>query len=227
MARVAGADGCKAGWICISRDLTSGALGVDVFPTARALIRQTPPPEILAVDVPIGLPESGARLCDVRAREKLGAARRASVFPAPVRGALAARSHAEASALTRKLDGRGVSAQAWGIFSKIRDVDRLLAGNPALQERVREAHPELCFWAWNGGVAMRSPKTSAPGRRERRRLVDCHFGDAFDWIRARYCVRDVAHDDILDALAVLWSAQRIERGDAETLPADPRATPQG
>jgi len=41
------------------------------------------------IDIPIGLPESEPRWCDVEARSMIGP-RRSSVFPAPLRGLLGA-----------------------------------------------------------------------------------------------------------------------------------------
>src|SRR5437879_2446890 len=103
-----GVDGCRGGWVCVTR-LGHGApqiLVVDCF--ASVLDRW--PDAVIAVDMPIGLPRAGSRACDGLARSRLGR-RRSSVFPAPVRPALHARTNAEASALHRAVDGRGVSAQ--------------------------------------------------------------------------------------------------------------------
>ena len=60
------------------------------------------------------------------------------------------------------------------------------------------------------------------GRSARLRLVEAHFGPGvFARARSRWLVKQVAHDDILDAFAVLWTAERIRRGEADTLPAQP------
>jgi predicted RNase H-like nuclease len=43
--------------------------------------------------------------------------------------------------------------------------------------------------------------------------MDAHVGlNAYPSVRDRFLVKDVGHDDILDAFAVLWSAERIFRG---------------
>jgi predicted RNase H-like nuclease len=220
LTRVAGADGCRAGWICAVRDIQTGEIRSRLFDSAAALILQSPRPRVLAIDIPIGLPAAGARSCDVEARKRLGP-RRNSVFPSPVRPALGAMSHLEASRLTTEADGRRVSVQAWNIFAKIREVDAVFASRPNLQRRVREVHPELAFAALNDGRAMENPKKTRAGREERRRALTRRFGDVFVTFRARYRVADVAHDDILDALANLASAERILRGDAITLPDRP------
>ena len=49
--------------------------------------------------------------------------------------------------------GKSLSAQAHAICTKIAEVDQLLLMSPALRHRVREVHPEVCFWAINGQIA--------------------------------------------------------------------------
>ena len=93
---------------------------------------------------------------------------------------------------------------------------------------VREVHPELSFRAWNDGQSMTANKKTAEGRNERRRLIDSYFDkSAFDRVRREYKVKDVAHDDILDAFAALWTAERIARREALTLPEDPEFDGEG
>jgi predicted RNase H-like nuclease len=46
-------------------------------------------------------------------------------------------------------------------------------------------------------------------------------GRPAEFSAARYPVGLVAHDDILDGLVALWTAERIVRGEARTLPEDP------
>jgi predicted RNase H-like nuclease len=47
----------------------------------------------------------------------------AAALPHPAGAALAAKSHAEASAINFRITGRGLSQQAWGIVPKIKQVD--------------------------------------------------------------------------------------------------------
>ena len=220
--RVAGVDGAGPGWLCIARDLGGGELCAQLFATARALAEQSPPPLVIAWDVPIGLGEREPRACDALARASLGPPRASSVFPAPLRPVLAARPHAEASRLRRAIDGRGVSIQAFGIYPKVAEVDALLRATPALRARVYEVHPEVSFQAWNRGVAIRASKKTREGRAARLALVAAHFGaNAFALVRAQWTKQTVADDDILDAFAALWTAERIAVGRARRLPADP------
>ena len=51
------------------------------------------------------------------------------------------------------------------------EVDRFLLGNPASQARVREVHPEVCFWALNGRQSMQHSKGKEPGSSERMAVL--------------------------------------------------------
>ena len=101
---VAGLDGTKAGWVAVTWS------GPGTLASARSVvdlgefITHEAPAGPIAIDIPIGLLEAaerGGRECDRLVRRALGQPRGSSVFPAPVRGVLAAQSHAEASAINR------------------------------------------------------------------------------------------------------------------------------
>ena len=181
--------------------------------------------------MPIGLPEAGTRACDREARALLGP-RRSSVFPAPLRAALLASDREQASRITQAIDGRGVSAQAFGIHSKIYELDASLRRRRDRRAKdrgvvVREVHPELSFREWNGGTPIAHAKRTREGHLERRRLVEAWLGaDVLASARAApgggvHPKKHLADDDILDAIATLWTAQRILDGRARCVPADP------
>jgi predicted RNase H-like nuclease len=221
----AGVDGCRAGWICVSREVGSREIVSGCFESARALFAQRPAPDVIGIDIPIGLTDCGPRDCDREARRLLGRPRASSVFPAPIRAVLAARSWEEACTIRSRVEGKRMSKQAWAIVGRIREVDEELRARARLRTRVREVHPEVSFREWSG-APMRLRKTSHGGLEERRRLVDEHFGPAaFDDVRARFRVKNVGHDDILDAFAALWSAQRILRRASRSLPERPPLDP--
>jgi predicted RNase H-like nuclease len=215
---VIGVDGCKAGWLAAI--LTGGQVRLELFPTFRELLNRTPSPDVIAVDIPIGLTESGSRPPDLAARKMLSPLRASSVFPAPLRPVAYASSYEEACRIGREIEGKALSQQAWAITPKIREVDQVIRMLPVPQAIVREVHPEVCFCVWNGGTPMRARKSSAEGQEERRRLVESVFGPVGEYLGQ--FPRGVAQpDDVLDAFAALWTAQRILEGTAITLPPHP------
>ncbi|HTO71773.1 MAG TPA: DUF429 domain-containing protein [Myxococcota bacterium] len=205
-----GVDGCRGGWIAATR------AGARRIARVAELFACALTPTVVAIDIPIGLTDAGPRRCDAEARRRLGPARGASVFAAPIRPMLPAQSHAEACALGRAADGRALSLQCWGIVPKIREVDALVCADAAARGALREVSPELSFALMNGGKAL-AAKRSAAGALERRQLVEAAFGAA-----ARRALTELHETaDVLDAFAALWSAERITRGEALVLPADP------
>ena len=126
----------------------------------------------------------------------------------------------EACELSAAACGKRLSKQAHAIMWRIREVDAILRSEPGLRSRVREIHPEVCYYAW-AGHPMEHGKGTGEGRVERLELVEEHFPGAFDAIRREIQHRQAADDDILDAFAALWTAERIVRGMATTVPAVP------
>jgi predicted RNase H-like nuclease len=218
MAKVAGVDGCPAGWLAIQRDSLTGEMQPLVASDAADLFDRTVSCDVVAIDIPIGVPSAGARLCDEQARRLLRAPRAGSVFPCPVRPALHARSYGEAATVSVAAHGRSLSKQAFAILGRIRDIDDELRARPEWSSRLREVHPELCFYFWNGERSMRHSKRTKAGAAERHRLVLSYFGPVFDAIRQQVPARWAADDDMLDALAALWSAERVAANVAVRVP---------
>jgi len=226
--RLFGIDGCRAGWVIASSDPGLGALDFQVVPDLRSALGEAAAGRaVLAVDVPIGLAASWPRAADVEARRFLGAPRASSVFPSPSRATLAARSYRDACARNRSATGRRVSRQLWGILPKIAEADRLMT--PALQARVREAHPEVTFAVLAGrGRGLEHAKKTPAGERERLAVLR-PFVPAFDpgAVRQALGAHTVARDDIVDAAALLVSAGRIHAGRARVFPPAPATDRRG
>ncbi|MEO8381609.1 MAG: DUF429 domain-containing protein [Acidobacteriota bacterium] len=221
MTAIAGVDGCKLGWFSIFEELPSRQLGSKIFPKIEDLTRHIAQLDFVAIDIPIGLTEGGPRACDLAARKMLGGARASSVFPAPIRPALGAETYEAACTRSFEAQGTKLSKQSWAIYPKIRELDELLQARPEWCEKVFEVHPEVSFCAWNSMAAFVEPKKSSEGAAKRRALIAAHFGEnAFATVRARYTKRDVGDDDVLDAFASLWTAERIHAGTARSLPGD-------
>jgi len=142
---VAGIDGCKGGWLAVEAN-AGEVTGTHYVTSLHDYLTGPDAAAIVAIDIPIGLTDVGPRECDPIVR-KLIQPRGSSVFPAPIRPALAARTREEASAISQQIQGKGVGAQAFGIYDKIREVDDLLSDRPDLRDRSFEIHPELCFAA--------------------------------------------------------------------------------
>jgi len=221
MPLLGGADGCRNGWVLVTKELSSGRVNCRLCSSTRDLFYGEPVPDILGLDIPIGLPDSGARLCDREARKRLGPGRGSSVFPAPIRCLLEARSYAEACDLRFEAEHKKISRQAWGILPKIREVDEALRADPALQQRVREVHPEISFLLLAGGRPLDHGKKTRLGQEERLRMLEPHFGQYLQRAVAKRHAMRCTLDDILDAFAVCWTAERISSGLAETLPPNP------
>ena len=233
-----GVDGCKAGWIAVHR-VSDRPPSVSVFPSFQALLDALPDATI-AVDMPIGLPDfssKGGRGPEALVRPLLKA-RQSSVFAIPSRAALyadtsdfttieawyAAHRLASAVAMETSNPPRGVSIQAFGIFAKIREIDRLLIARPELCGRVFESHPEVAFCRLNGGKAMALPKKIKgavnPAGMEERKTLLCRHGYEKAFLD-QAPPRGAASDDFLDAAAMMLIAGRIASGEARPSPDPP------
>lgn len=223
---VVGVDGAKSGWIAVWSD-SSSAEGVSkldffVYPSAVALCAAHKFASVIAVDIPIGLAQSGPRAPDSLARKVVGGKRACTIFSAPIRPVLNATSRQEASDLHSEIDGRRVSAQTFAIMSKILEWDLLLRDDVDLRSIVREVHPEVSFAALSDGFGLPARKKSREGAKLRRDLLSTTFGDgAVETLLARVPSRAAALDDVLDALVALWSARRIADGTSRALPDPP------
>jgi predicted RNase H-like nuclease len=205
----------------VTKDLATGQIDARILGQLGELLAMKPRPKIVTIDVPIGLTDVGARVCDLQARKLLKFPRSCSVFPAPIRPVLAAECYAEACQIGLRVDGRKINRQTWAIVPKIREVDACLRGHPSHQRRMREVHPEVCFCAWNSNKAMGSRKKSMAGRAEREALVEPRYGNGYRVAQSSLPHGQYNNDDLLDAFAALWTAERIAVGVSTVLPTDP------
>ena len=229
MVMTVGVDGCRAGWFWVSQ--TEGRLAQGVAPSITDLMAALPPDSRVFIDIPIGLLDGGSegRQCDREARRLLGPGRGSSVFPAPYRPVLAAASYDEAKRISLAVSGRMLSKQAYYISPKIREVDDYLAANPGRAGQLREVHPELAFWSLNAGRAMAHGKKTRAGFEERRDLLARYLPQApalIDQALTGHRRRDLARDDILDALVNLVLAS-LPQTRLQSLPAVPPRDSRG
>jgi predicted RNase H-like nuclease len=206
MTVVTGIDGCPKGWIAIV--LTEGRFArAELAPTFADLLPRLADAGVIAVDIPIGLPDgSDPRLADVEAKKLLGK-RASSVFTTPPGAVLEAPTCAEANRISRRLFDRGISQQSYALRTKIFEVDAVTAHD----ERICEVHPEVSFATINGAPLDHSKK-SWHGHADRL----CLLRDVGITIPADLGPAGATPpDDVLDAAAAAWSAHRIANGNAE------------
>jgi predicted RNase H-like nuclease len=204
-----GADGCRSGWFTVlfTEDADWKVRG---FPDVSSLLDNCSNASVILLDVPIGLREGGSqRRCDIESRKLLGPKRGSSVFPAPCRPAVCqGLSYKEASNVNEQRTGKRLPCQTWNIIPKIREVDILLSEYESARSRVREIHPEICFWALAGRPMEHSKKTR-DGFSERKQVLQSvypHTDDVINYAVSTYKRKEVARDDILDALSAAVTA---------------------
>ncbi len=188
--RCAGIDGCKSGWVIASRTGLRVASNLEIHDLDY---------DIVGIDMPMGIPDSPGREADTSARAFLGP-RRSSIFDVPARPLLEAATYADANEQSRRLFSRGLSKQSWHLVTKIIEVDRLARQT----DRLVEVHPE-CSFRTMADVDLASKK-SPEGIAQRRSLIDTHLGISVPTLHG------ATIDDVLDAYAALWSAERFASG---------------
>lgn len=200
---VTGIDGYPRGWVAVDLDAEGNA-------TARAsrslgeLV--DPGAAVVAVDIPIGIPEEGRRAADLEAQRFVGG-RRSTVFFTPPRAVLEAPTYEEARRVAVVATGKSISSQSYALRARILEADPLARADA----RIVEVHPEVSFCELAGGP-LRSSKHTPDGLRERRALLE----GAGLVLPER--PRGVPEADLLDAAVAAWSAARYARGEAESLP---------
>ncbi|MEN5082075.1 serine/threonine dehydratase [Bosea sp. TWI1241] len=226
--RIAGVDGCRAGWIAGIATLGSDAPPeLSVFPHWPALAAALGSFAVVAVDMPIGLPEriDGSGRGPEQAVRPLLGARQSSVFSIPARAAVEAADYGEACRLAaaQSQPPRKVSQQGFHLFPRIRELDAWLRAHPQLADRVFETHPELAFRTLRGAPLLHPKKIrgaiNPDGMAERRSLL-LGAGLPVETLLARP-PRGAGADDQLDALAALVVARHIAAGRGRPFPDPP------
>ncbi len=222
-----GVDGCSAGWIAVQFDEDSYEAAGLYEDIEELWVDHGDAAEQILIDVPIGLRENSnaKRPCDDAARKKLSPKRHSSVFPVSIRDAVHEESYENAKETQEKRTDGSLGVQSWGIADKIAELDSFLCETkPDGVGTIREAHPEVCFWALNGESATEYSKTGQPAAAfwERIEILEDIDGaivndvrDASTDLNAR-----VGNDDVIDAFALALTASP-KTGSLRTLPDDP------
>ncbi len=224
-----GVDGCRGCcWLAVAL-WNDGKWNARVFEDVFLLWREYGAARLILVDIPIGLRDEGSleRLCDIEARRLLRWPRRTSVFRVPCRLAVYADTWEEASRINKELTGKRFPKQTWGIVRKIREMDEFLEANREARSRLRESHPEICFLALSG-QPMRHNKKREEGCRERLEVLEKIRPGSVEIVRKglEKLERDVARDDLADALALAVAAFLTTYGLA-TIPEVPEVDSRG
>ena len=205
-----GVDGCKKGWFAVT--LTGeDKWQTGVFKDIRGVWEEFKGVKAILVDIPIGLKEKGSeeRECDVEARRLLHSKRASSVFRPPCRRAVYS-SMDKASEVNFVVTGKRLSCQTLNILQKIREVDAFLLENKYARSFLRETHPVICFWVLAGRRPMKHRKKENRGFLERKEVLESVFPRSKEIIEhplTTYRRKDVARDDILDALVLAITAK--------------------
>jgi predicted RNase H-like nuclease len=235
-APVAGVDGCPGGWICVQRTAADTTPLLSMFATFSDLAARLPEQAMIAVDIPIGLPDRirGTGRAAEQAVRPLLAGKSSSVFSVPSRRAIEegmkswkeykagrlsytnAYERAKQAACETSEPPKSLSRQTFGILPKIAEVDRLLCASHGLSKRVFESHPEFAFAILNNGNPMAHPKKAAIGMAERRAFL-ISKGFTADFLN-QPVPRGANTDDFLDACVMMLIAERHARGEAIPYP---------
>ena len=263
MTRVGGADGWKGRWVVALLDpdaLDHDAASVGTPEVGWAVLERPAGPaelvdldgrtvgelDVLAVDVPIGLPPldpsrqrpaaprhlAGRRQVDQSARDELaqhGRGRSSSVFPALPREVVEqvvpgeptrAERYAAARRLASAHDVPVPSSQAYALVEHLHGWDAVVRAELAEGvERVVETHPEVVAARLLGRLPAQ--KRTPRGIAERLLAVDGALGAGASWRALWHAPPGVPVDDAVDALLCAVAAAHRARGTAETLPAEP------
>jgi predicted RNase H-like nuclease len=219
MTRVLGVDACPGGWVGV--ELREGAFAAaHVNARLDQLVRGLPEAAVIAVDMPLGLVDSGWREADRAVHDRLGR-RSSSLFVMPPRPVFEQPDHASGSALCKAMTGQGISIQAWGLKAKLFEANSLfeMGAHP-----LWEVHPELSFMELglrpdDGG------KKTWRGQRARLRVLEAAGITLPEDLGSP--IARIPADDVLDAAAAAWSAQRLATGSAQSLPDPPQCNERG
>lgn len=208
---VIGVDGWKRKWVGVEID-DSQAIATRVFDTLDEIVSDRRY-KVIAIDVPIGLPEVPPRQADNIVRQKIGE-RRSSVFASPPAFCLDERwdSQRMVSEESKRRFRIGVGSQTYALLHNIRAAHRVASQD----DRVYEVHPEFTFFVMNNEKPLRYSKKAWNGVFERKAILRSHGLALPEYIDGEG--GQVSVDDLIDAASCAWTANRIERNECIAVP---------
>jgi len=219
MKDIFGIDGCRFGWV-VAEEKTKGHLSIQLIESLNYLESVISKKAIAGIDIPLAIHKKGFRMADAEARVLLKS-RASTIFSAPAKETLLSDNYNDACAINESICGKKISKQSWFLFSKIKEA-RTIFCQAHKKIKLYEVHPELSFMAMNDMRVIELGKKTDEGFKMRHKLVKKLFSKFdFEQTRANFKRCDVADDDILDAIAVLWSTQKIVANIASYVPKKP------
>ena len=207
MKKIAGIDGSKGGWVCVSgyennyKELKFEKLKEFSDIKSKNF-------NLVLVDIPIGLDinlKKGGRIVDKLARKEL-LTNKSSIFNAPSRLVLKAKNYEEANKINKN-KGMGLSKQSWNLVKKIKEVDEFIKNSN--KTIIFESHPEIIFQVMKKDKVS-TKKKNDEGIIERRNLLEKNgFNKVF--LEKNLLAKDSFYkkDDFIDACSLFWSANRV------------------
>ena len=206
MKKIAGIDGSKGGWVCVSGyENNYKELKFEKLKEFNDIKSENF--NLVLVDIPIGLDidlKKGGRIVDKLARKEL-LTNKSSIFNAPSRLVLEATNYEEANKINKN-KGMGLSKQSWNLVKKIKEVDDFIRNSN--KTIIFESHPEIIFQVMKRDKVS-TKKKNDEGIIERRNLLEKNgFNKVF--LERNLSAKDSFYkkDDFIDACSLFWSANR-------------------
>lgn len=197
MCTFIGIDGTPGGWVAVYLD-DEGRSDFQYACYVDDLLRCDH--DRAMIDIPIGLPQSAYRRCDIEARKLVGS----RVFLGARWGVWDFENHKEANESYWAAGDRGISIQLWSIRDKLQEVNTQITQTRQL--KLLETHPELVFHRLTGQVLP--GKKSSVGRDQRCAILRANGIDQIDhWLKRRRGT-PIRSDDLIDAAACALVARQ-------------------
>ena len=207
---VAGVTPWRGGWLLAGAKHHAATFMPEaprLFSTFLDVMSERPAYATIVVNAPIGYRdevEDPPRTCDLMARSLLGR-RGSTIARAPTRASLREDSFATAGLDAATLVRLGHYRELYAEMSPFR------------QRVVYEGHPELSFYQLNGDVPLRYSKLREEGREERRSLLEKRIQNVHMILDVDI---DVPEKHLYDAVALMWTARRVNGKAAKRIPSD-------
>lgn len=220
-----GVDGCKGGWIAAI--LLQGKLILDKFITVNEIVKAYHKFDEFFIDMVIGLPSTKDHIRPDTYARKIIKERASTIFPAPCRQAIYAKTVAEAYTENERVLGKKFTPLTVGIIPKMQELDSFLQDNQQYKNVIKESHPEVCFARLNGRT-MLSKKSEIDGMEERIHLLSQYIPDlSLTKIAALAKSMKCNIDDIVDAVCLAVTANIAGQGGYDIVPEKPMSDETG